>query len=96
MIICIHMYIWVSIFSRGPRYVLVEGGALAYPRSTPRSIGPKHTPKQTPQMIIIFEGLLMVVVWKSWVATLHAAFRRPLRHPALHPRSLAAMCRQVG
>ena len=42
----------------------------AYPRSTPRSIAPKHTPKQTPKMKIIFEGLLMVVVWRSWVATL--------------------------
>ena len=43
--------IWVSIFSRGPRYVLVGGGALAmhtpeaypeaYPRSIPRSKPPK-------------------------------------------------------
>ena len=46
----------------------------------------------------------MVVIWRSWAQIyqdgsqhlLHAAFRRPLRHPALHPRSLAALCSQVG
>ena len=30
--------LWVSIFFRGPRYVLVEGGALA-----------KHTPEAHPE-----------------------------------------------
>ena len=72
------------------------GGALAkhtpeaYPEAYPRSI-PRSKP---PKMKIIFEGLLMVVIWRSWAQIyqdgsqhlLHAAFRRPLRHPALHPR----------
>ena len=88
--IWIYIYIYgLVFFSRGPRYVLVGGGALA---------------KQTPKMKIIFEGLLMVVIWRSWAQIyqdgsqhlLRAAFRRPLRHPALHPRSLAALCSQVG
>ena len=52
MYIYIYIYIYgLVFFSRGPRYVLVEGGALAkhtpeaypeaYPRSIPRSKPPK-------------------------------------------------------
>ena len=86
-------------FSRGPRYVLVGGGALAkhtpeaypeaYPRSIPRSKPPKWRSFLRGCWWLLFGDL-------GSQHLLHAAFRRPLRHPALHPRSLAALCSQVG